>query len=440
MKYTKLSFLTILLGTLILTGCHLKNAPAKTSVQILEQHYTGTLEFTDASGTGTFKADVPDSIVVSGTWKNSMLQGAATVNYPDGSTLTGKFKNGLLSGTATKTNKDGSYFTFKCNSSNPNGLITYYSKEGQLLSYDWFYQKTPIQDLLAHSSEANYRELLCNPNDNLVFPYKISGIVQAIYDSNTSTYMHLTDKQGNFYICTYQNYTPARYTQALVPNFAIGDHVSVYGYLQKCDSLSSFENLYLSEFILNTSYSSENIGFNIIDTSDSTSTTTGDSEKLNEDSFLNKSSTSTESLPNNYSSTIGSNAESVCPVITLFYGELEEASPFERPTTSKFLSYEDICRYPYHCATLPITIKGTIINQTINYKNSSMELIIEQEDTKNIYFSTYHFADQTVFPTKGDFITINGTLKGNNKLTASQKNKISYVICPRIMSKDITIH
>ncbi len=49
-------------------------------------------------------------------------------------------------------------------------------------------------------------------------------------------------------------------------------------------------------------------------------------------------------------------------------------------------------------------------------------------------------ADQTVFPTKGDFITINGTLKGNYKLTASQKNKISYVICPRIMSKDITIH
>lgn len=447
MKYTHYFFVFIFSGLFFLSGCRNSDASAiNTRIQIMDQSYSGTLNMTDASGTGTFISTDANAnpVTVTGTWENAVPHGSAIATYADGSTLKGKFKQGILTGSITKTNADGSYCTFKCNSGNPNGLITYYSKDNEVLSYDWFYQKSPIRELISQAAEADYRSILYTPNDHLVSPLKIQGTVQSIYDTDKRTYIKLADKLGNIYICTYLNSSKVRYTQALMPNVREGDAVTVYGFLQKCDTLN-VDDLYPSHLILDAPFSSKDVSLSVLEESDDAGSDSDTDEDIHDADHSDSDNELKDSSSSNSASSeteahkfVDSDYENTLPHITLFYGELDNSPVFERPTAAP--DYKDICRYPYQCSSLNITIEGSIVSQAVTYENSSMELIIQETSTGNIYFSSYDFSDKNIFPAKGDSITISGTLNGNYKLTSFHKNTLSYILCPRILGKEITIH
>ncbi len=446
MKYKRYFYPMFVLCICLLSGCQKKSDTTVTSIQVLDQTYHGTLE----GSTGIFTSDAKSdrAITAEGTWENGILQGNASVTYFDGSSLQGNFDQGLLSGTVTSLKADGTSSSYRCTDGKPHGLITNYDAEHQITSYDWFYQMEPIETLNDVSSIPEYRTLLSAPSDYMAAPLKISGIVQAVYDTESRTYIKLADSDGNLYACTYLNTIPKKFTQARIPNLTAGDSVTVMGFLQEC---SYVDEESLAPSLLLSVENNRNLPFTLQEYTDSSMDTfenaannvqddpTAEDEDTQDASAAKNQTSDTESYTDTYSTSIDADFNNTLPIITLFYGELQNVPKMDRLSPS--YTYEEICRYPYHYAGMTANLTGTIINQVVNYTSSCIELLIQEKNTKNLYYSNYYYSEgDGGFPTIGDTVKLSGTFKGNYKCISydSAKN-ISYGLCPRILIKKFKI-
>lgn len=373
--------------------------------------YEGELENSLPAGEGTFTcSDGSSDFTLTGIWENGILNGNATINYSDGSYMTASYKEGLISGKVKEYLTDGSYKIYSCTDGRPYKFITYYDSSGNEISFDAFYQMQPVSSLKDSCIEPKYGNLLNSSYSTT--PYKISGTVIGTYDDSTSTFVLLEDSKQHIYILTYQNVATDKYNQAIVPNLVTGDTITAYGFLQKCDVLTSISDCKTSMPV----------------------TLQSDSAVLS-DSNLQSAASYVENLRS---------SNSTVPFILLFAAEVVGEDATDRLNPS--YEYEDVVRNPYLYTDLKYSITGEVTQAQINYENQTVSIRLLEQETQNEYVIRYTFSEEDPLPSIGDIVLADGSYAGNSKFlseteasSASGETKTIYIIYPRLNSKSIKV-
>lgn len=373
--------------------------------------YSGNTENGSPIGEGIFICtDGYSDFSLTGTWENTLLNGEATIQYGDGFYIQATYKDGLISGNVTEYYANGSYRKYSCSEGRPNGLITYYDSENNITKFDYFYQMKTISDLKKSCTAAEH-SLLLNKASGIT-PYKISGTVLGTFDDNTYAYILMQDAENHLYVGTYRNKTSNKFNQAIVPNLVTGDYVTAYGFLQKQDSLSNIDDLYISmpitEHIISneTPTEAEKVWHSSLDIKD----------------FLTQDVT--------------------LPFITLFSADTTDSENFDRQNPSN--EYKDIVRNPYLYTDLKCILNGIVTKARINYSNNTVMINMQENDTGNEYFVRYSFSEGDALPSIGDTISVKGTYRGNDKYLYNEEadsdgQSGTYIIYPRIHTSSVNI-
>ncbi|EET60569.1 hypothetical protein BRYFOR_07387 [Marvinbryantia formatexigens DSM 14469] len=373
--------------------------------------YEGNMENGVPAGDGTLTcSDDSADFTLTGTWEAGILNGKATINYSDGSYLTASFKDGLISGRVKDCLADGSYRVYSCTDGRPYKFITYYDASGNETGVDAFYQMQPVSSLKDACIEPEYGLMLNSFYSTT--PYKISGTVLGTFDDSTSTFVLLEDGDEHIYVLTYKNVATDKYNQAIVPNLVTGDTITAYGFLQKCDVLSS-----ISDYRRSVPVTSE-----------------PDSSALPE-SILQSEEVKTENLRS---------SNSTVPFLLLFAADVRGEAATDRLAPS--YEYDDVARNPYLYSDLSCSITGEVTQAQINYENGTVSIRMEESGTQNKYVVRYTFSDGDSIPAIGDTIVVDGAYAGNSKAlseadrdTSSDETDSIYIIYPRINSKSVRI-
>lgn len=432
----------LLLVLLFLCSCSNGNGDSSISISVdilsatYSGAYTGNALRNKPEGPGTFTfSSENDNFILTGTWQQGLLQGSTVITYPDGTQISAEYEDGLINGEVTRRFSDGSYEKFHCNDGRPYGRIIKYDSSDKVAGYDYYYQASPLSELKAKSETADYHTMLNAPSELLIKPLKISCTVVSIFEDSETAYIKLSDSNNNLYIGKYNNTSPDKYAQAIVPNLKVGDEITAYGYLQKSAFIQNSENIgssiLISDFhnINTTTLSNETLE----ESQNTDSSDDGNFSSLDENGAESETETESES------ESAASNMDfgNTFPVICLFAADLSSDSQI---TDTKTIVYSDIIRYPYQYADQKFKLSGTVMKQTIDYNLQTTQIIFAEENTDNYYYATYNFSSDSVLPAIGDYVVITGTYQGNYKNMYYNQASPEYIIYPSLSVTKLKIN
>lgn len=383
------------------------------SVNLYNNIYYGNL-ISEDNGESTFTVFSPSDITfsITGEWSEELdaFNGACTVSYDDGSIQSVKYKNGLVSKEVITTYPDGTYQTFSCNTGSPCKKIFTYSEDGTLIDLDWYHQCKSVRDLISAAIPADYSKLLSNPYDYVDIPLKISGTVEAIYETSTQAYLKVADEKKNLYLFNYSNASIQPFFSTNIENVSVGDSLDIYGF---CNKLNDYENNPLTLY-------EHTLGYEM-DFSDL-------SEKIADSSFLQSVRSFSNITDNDLTKEI--------PVLSSFYWETDKTDI--NPVSLSF-RYDEICKYPYYYKDEDLSLTGEVIYENINTSNKRMVLLIKKQNSPEIYGVSYTTTDTSSL--LGKTVSCSGLSDGNTKIPYYEpENKtVGYALYPNIKTSELQI-
>lgn len=335
-----------------------------------------------------------------GELTDGLPNGKGTFTSNDGIVFSGQFKEGELHGKIRETAPDGSYSIYKCSSGKPYGKRLCYSPEKELISEDWYYEQELVSSMISNSITPDYKELLADPNSYTQQFYKIDGTVEELFSDWQNIFLLIKDKNDQTFICTYKNNEISRYNQAWVPNFTKGESVVLYGIFS--DSSGFGKSNYRTFFP----------GYTIDQTS-----------------LIKLLSGSIDELPVNNESKLSSDQifSNTYPHFNLFYGMSKDGNKTYQNSDKQNLTYNLISKYPYFYSFETYSSIGTIRNISVDYENTSLSLLIEEEQSKKLIYATYSYDGKDYFPLTGDKISFKAQIKGNYKLSSIDNETSSLI-------------
>ena len=381
------------------------------SVNVLNHIYYGTLEANGKESTFTTLPDSEASFSITGSWSDSQeaFNGECTISYEDGTTQDVTYKKGLIRKKVTTTYPDGTYQTFTTSRGKPCKKIQTYSSEGELISLDWFHRCTPVSSLLQNAVSPNYDEWFSNPYDYSELPIKVSGTVISIYESASTGYMKIKDESDNLYLFKYPNASIQQFVSSNIENVSVDDSIEIYGFF---DSINNYEEEPISFF-------EHSLGWEM-------NSKTFLDELIVDDDFL--------SSVRNYSKVTDSDLEEEIPILKAFYWKTNETDINPLHLTG---SYEELCKYPYYYKSEKFSITGKIVYENTNSSAGNVILLIQKENSSEIYGATYETTDYTSL--LGETVSISGSSDGNCKILyyKSDTKVMGYALYPNIKVTDL---
>ena len=380
------------------------------SVNVLNHIYYGTLEKNGDKSTFTTLPSTGTNFSITGKWSNNKeaFYGECTISYEDGTIQSVTYKKGLIREKVTTTYPDGSYQTFSTSKGKPCKKIRTYSPDDKLITLDWFHQCTPVSNLLINAVCPDYDEILSAPYDYVELPLKISGTVINIYENASNEYLKIKDNSDNLYLFKYANTSIPQFSSSNIENVSINDSIEIYGFL---DTINNKNN--------QLSFFEHSLGWEI-------NSKLFLEELIADDDFF--------SSVQEYSKITDSELEREFPILNAFYWKTDKTNIDPLHLTN---DYELICKYPYYYKNKKLSVTGKIVYENTNSASGKITLLIQKENSSEIYGATYETTDYTSL--LGETVSCSGSSDGNCKIPYYKSNTkvMGYALYPNIKVSEL---
>lgn len=383
------------------------------SVNLYNNIYYGNLTSEDnGESTFTTASSSDTAFTITGKWSEKLdaFDGECTISYDDGSIQSVKYKNGLISKEVVTTYPDGTYQTFACNTGSPCKKIFTYSEDGTLIDLDWYHQCKSVKELIDSAIPSDYRALLSNPYAYVDIPLKVSGTIEAIYETSSQTYLKVADGNRNLYLFNYSSASIQPFFSTNIENVSVGDSLDIYGFFNKLNDHEA-SPLTLYEHAL---------GYEM-DFSDL-------QEELADSALV--------ASVHSYSNVTDDDLDKEIPVFSAFYWETNKTDI--DPINLTF-SYDEICKYPYYYKDEDFSLTGKVVYENIDTANKRIVLLIQKQNSSEIYGVNYKTSEATSL--LGKKVSCSGLGDGNNKISYynSTAKTIGYALYPNIKASELKI-
>lgn len=412
----------LILISMLAGGCGDKTDTAKNSiVEYAGIPYTG--EFSEnlfengtLEGEGTFTfTDIDGGVnTIAGKWKSGTLEGAVKIQLADDSVIETDYKKGAASGKAVRTFSDGTSMQYRYADGEPTGKIVYFDQTGKITGLDRFYKDRPAAELCGATKELDWQELLENPGGTYQQMIKAEGTVTDIFGNESRTYVAVKDRNDHTYICEYGN-GQTRSPQAVIPNLAVGETVTVYGVVGK-PAVLSFSSNYR---VINYPQLEEEFSVEEFETA-------------------NKENASYHAVANE-------DLTNRLPVIEGFFAENEQLKEidygkFDNENAVNY-DYEVLADNPYLVSSFALKDTAEVIWSETDKKEKTLTMLLQKQDSGEIYYTEYEFKKEETLPETGEVITFEGALQGCEKLQqivgfGETKERV-LVTVPRVVLENI---
>ena len=425
--------LATLSAALIIQPVYADNSDSYVSINVFNNIYYGTLE-ENSDKTTTF-ATLPDSdkkFTVTGKWdeNTSSFSDECTINYADNSTQDVFYKNSYVHGDVVTHFSDGSYQTFKALHSRPYQTLKTFSSDGLLTGIDWYYKCTLMSDWDSAAQTIDYEDLISTPNDYVDLPFKITGTVDAIYESPEKyTYLKIKDSDNNVYMFSYISEGVHIYATADIENLSVGDSVEITGTFTQMRNTDD-KPLHLYEHISGSDISFRQLK-KYLEDNDFVTTLQDVNAQNNQN---NQGNSDTAVTLQKLSEISDSDLEQDFPEFAAISCKKTGAdiNPLKLNNT-----YEEICQYPFYYIGSDISTTGTVVYEDFDSAESTATLLICEAETSNVYAVSYK--TNAYSSLLNQTVTCSGTLNNTHRIPFynNDTRNVGYAIYPYITATSL---